>query len=209
MTANILPISDIKIEKIFQTQIDDSDADKLCLWMQDILIPWSILRLIKKQSGENVPSLTLADFDRLNDLCIKNGGLARRTDGDSENGYVNNHEKCAEAVGLFGYKKEYVKIPFNKDGTADASFAVNLLQWGSLVELRDDGHHSLTATGAYKAEGKYYLEVRDPWPKTDDTRFDCARAMTQRFTSKGWVDSRSIEYFAWFYKVGSSPKWVV
>ncbi len=209
MTQNILEISSTKINKIFQTEIDDSDADKLCLWMQDILIPWSILRLIAKAKGENLPPLTLADFNRLNDVCIANGGLKKRDAGNSVDGFVTSHEKCAEAVGLTGYIKEYVKIPRGKDGLFDCSFAVNLLQWGCLVELRDEGRHSLTATGAYKADGKFYLEVSDPWPATNDTRFDCARGVTQRFVQgKGWVDSRTIEYFGWFYKTGTNPKWV-
>lgn len=208
MTPNILQISNIKIDKIFQTEIADKNADKLCLWMQDILIPWSILRIIAKQSGKDLAPLSLADFNRLNDECIKNGGLAKLTEGDSKEGFVNNHELCANAVGLYGYQKEYVKIPTNKDGTFDSSFAFNLLQWGCLIELRDEGHHSLTATGAYKVDGKFYFEVRDPWPKTDDTRFDCARAMTQRFVNGQWIDSRSIEYFGWFFKIGVNPKWI-
>jgi len=205
-----LDVAQIKINKIFQTKIDDASADKLCLWMQNVLIAWSILRVKAKADDRDLPEpLTLADFNRLNDACIANGGLARLTDGDSKEGFVLNHEKCAEAVGLYGYKKEYVKFSRDKKGACDVSDVLNLLTWGSLVELRDEGAHSLTAVGWYKANGKYYLEVRDPWPKTDDARFDCARGVTQRFVAGRWVDSRSIEYYAWFYKVGTSPKWIL
>jgi len=208
--GDILRVAHVKINQIYQTEIDDSSADKLCLWMQNILIPWSILRVKAKQEGRTLPEpLTLADFNRLNDICIKTGALAKLTDGDSKEGFVLNHEKCAEAVGLIGYKKQYEQFTKNKKGEFDVSFVMNLLTWGSLVELRDDGKHSLTAVGWYKADGKFYLEVRDPWPKTDDARLDCSRCMTQRYVGGRWLDSRSIESFAWFYKVGTSPKWIV
>ncbi|MBS0616638.1 MAG: hypothetical protein JSR44_00505 [Spirochaetes bacterium] len=118
------------------------------------------------------------------------------------------HEKCAAAVGLVGYKKEYAAIPRDKKGAADCSQIINLLSWQTLVELRHDGHHSLTATGWYKESGKFYIAVNDPWPTTDDTRFDVSRSITQRFAKGAWIDSRPIESFAWFYKEGSNPKWI-
>lgn len=205
-----LTVANVKINEIYQTEIDDANAVKLCLWMSNILIAWSILR-IKAKAGKRdaPPPLTLADFNRLNDACIKNGALAKLTDGDSKDGFVTNHEKCAEAVGLTGYKKEYVKFTRDKKGVVDVADVINLLTWGCIVELRDEGKHSLVATGWYKAAGKFFLEVRDPWPKTNDTRFDCARGMTQRYIAGRWVDSRSIEFYGWFFKVGTSPKWVV
>ena len=201
---NRIEVADLKINKIFQTQIDDTDRDYLCVWMQSILIPWSILR----RRNRSLPPLRLEDFNRLNDACIANGGLARRDDKNSVRGYVSNHEKCAEAVGLTGYKKEYVKIPRNADNTFDCSQILALLQWETLVELRDDGRHSLTATGWYKEGGRFFAHVSDPWPKTNDERFDLDRAMTQRKVAGQWIDSRSIESFAWFYKLGTNPKWI-
>lgn len=205
-----LDVANVKINQVFQTEIDDASADKLCLWMSNVLISWSILRVLARLAGKPMPApLTLDDFNRLNDLSIKNGALAKLTDGDSKDGFVTNHEKCAEAVGLTGYKKEYVRFSKDKKGNVEVTPVLNLLSWGSIVELRDEGKHSLVATGWYKADGKFYLEVRDPWPKTNDTRFDCARGMTQRFEKGKWVDSRSIEFYGWFYRVGSSPEWVV
>ena len=205
-----LDVANVKINQVFQTEIDDADADKLCLWMSNTLIAWSILRVKARLVEKPIPApLTLDDFNRLKNVCLSNGALAKRDAANSLNGFVTNHEKCAEAVGLTGYKKEYVKFARDKKGVVDVTPVLNLLSWGSIVELRDEGKHSLVATGWYKAEGKYYLEVRDPWPKTNDTRFDCARGVTQRFEKGKWVDSRSIEFYGWFYRGGSSPKWVV
>lgn len=204
-----IDVANVKIDKIFQTEISDANADKLCLWMQDILLPWSILRTLDKQKGIERAPLTLDDFNALKKICLANGGLAKLDANNSNAGFVLSHEMCAAAVGLLGYKKEYVTWPKNKDGTFDVSQAVNLLSWGALVELRHDGHHSLTATGWYKDAGKFYFEVRDPWPYTNDERFDCARGFTQRYVSGAWADSRPIESFAWFYKIGSNPKWIL
>jgi hypothetical protein len=205
-----LTVAQVKINEVFQTEIDDDDADKLCLWMCNVLAAWSILCVKARMDKRAVPApLTLDDFNRLKNICLSNGALAKRDAKNSFNGFVTNHEKCAEAVGLLGYEKQYVKFSKDKKGVFDVGDVINLLSWGALVELRDEGAHSLIATGWYKADGKFYLEVRDPWPKTNDTRFDCARGVTQRYVKGAWVDSRTIEFYGWFFKRGTSPKWIV
>lgn len=197
---NVLKL--ITIREIYQTEIDDKWATKLCMWLCEMWMAWSVLCFIAEREGKEKPApFTLEQLNKLNDLCIEKGGLARLTDGDSDNGFVKNHEINAECVGLKGYKKIYEPI-------GDGSKVVNLVQWGIICELRDDGRHSMMAVGSYEDAGEMFLTVFDPWKKTDDRRYRCSTGMTQRKVNGKWVDSRSVESFAWYYKVGSAPRWV-
>lgn len=198
--ATKIPINEIKINKISQRDIADTAADELCMWQCEIFMGWSYGRRI----NADLPCPTLEDLNRLNDLAIAQGGLRKKDSQNSANGFVANHEiNFRLGGGPKGYVKKYEYFK-------DAGFekVVHLLQWGVLVELRDEGRHSLIANGSYVESGKAYLSVVDPWPKTDDTRMDCSRLMTQRLVGGRWVYSRSIECFAWYYKEGSNPQWV-
>lgn len=176
----------VSANDIKQTTISDKGANELCLALCDIQIAGSLQKKV----------FTLADVNRIVDAAIKNGGLASVDGKDSYHGFVQSHEKLAEAAGLTGYTKKYIKF--------DAAKIFALLQWGSLVELRDEGRHSVLATGWYKLEDKFYCTTSDPWPYTDDKRLDTARAMTQKIGLRGAiVDSRSIEYIGFYVKNGT------
>ena len=192
--------NEIKINHIWQTDIDDKAAAELCMWECEIFMGWSYGR----KSIKNLPCPDLKFLNWANDEAIKRGGLKKATDGDSVHGYVTNHEINFQiGGGPKGYTKEYEYFK-------DAGFEkiVNLIQWGALVELRDEGRHSMIANGSYLEDGKPFLSVIDPWPKSNDQRMDCTRFMTQKMINGKWVDSRSIECFAWYHKDGSNPKWV-
>lgn len=179
----------VSANDIKQTTIDDKAAAELCLFLSDVQICGSLQKKV----------FSLADINRIKMAAIKNGGLASHDGKDSYHGWVQSHEKIAEAAGLSGYTKKYIKF--------DAAKIFALLQWGSLVELRDEGHHSLLATGWYKLEDKFYCTTSDPWPYTDDKRLDTARAMTQKIGLRGAiVDSRSIEYIGFYVKNGT--EWI-
>lgn len=176
----------VSANDIKQTTIDDKGANELCLALCDIQIAGSLQKKV----------FTLADVNRIVDAAIKNGGLASVDGKDSYHGFVQSHEKLAEAAGLTGYVKKYIKF--------DAAKIFALLQWGSLVELRDEGHHSLLATGWYKQGDQFFCTTSDPWPYTDDKRLDTARAMTQKVGPGGkLIDSRSIEYIGFYVKSGT------
>lgn len=194
--GRVISMASISITRVYQTEIKDAWASKLCMWLCEMWMAWSLLR----RKDKNLAPFTREDLDRLNNACIKNGGLARLNDEDSDNGFVKNHERNAEAVGLFGYKKIYEPM--------DPAKVIALLQWGAIVELRDEGRHSMLAIGWYQEDGKTFLEMFDPWKKTNDGRLDCARNTTQRLVDGKWVDSRTVEFFAWYYKVGTNPKWI-
>ncbi len=192
----IIQMNAIAVNRVYQTEINDRWASKLCMWLCEMWMAWSLL----KRKNPDLKPFTKADLDHLNNECIAKGGLKKLTAEDSDNGFVANHEINAECVGLKGFKKIYEPI--------DAAKCVNLIQWGAIIELRDDGRHSMLAIGWYVENGKTYLNMFDPWKQTNDGRFDCARNMTQRFVNGAWADSRSVESFAWYYKVGTSPKWI-
>lgn len=176
----------ISANDIKQTTIDDKGANELCLALCDIQIAGSLLK----------KTFTLGDVNRIVKDAIKNGGLASVDGKDSYHGFVKSHEKLAEAAGLTGYVKKYIKF--------DAAKIFALLQWGSLVELRDEGKHSLLATGWYKLGDEFFCSTSDPWPFTDDKRLDTARAMTQKVGKGGkLIDSRSIEYIGFYVKTGT------
>jgi hypothetical protein len=183
----------IDMEPIRQTDIDDAANDKLCLALTNIQLCGSILIALKKR----ITPFSLAEVNAIIDKSIKNGGLKTKDGVNSDGGYVLNHEKMAEACGLPGYKKHYARL-------GDGSELLNRLQWKVAVELRDEGKHSLIACGWHVQSGKVYVDVFDPWPKTDDSRFDLARAMTQRQVNGKWVDSRSIEYIGYYNKAGTN-----
>lgn len=179
----------VSANDIKQTTINDKGANELCLALCDIQIAGSLQKKV----------FSLADVNRIVDAAIKNGGIASVDGKDSYHGFVKSHEKLAEAAGLTGYTKKYVKY--------DAAKIFALLQWGSLVELRDEGHHSLLATGWYKQGDSFYCTTSDPWPYTDDKRLDTARAMTQKVGAGGkLIDSRSIEYIGFYIKNGT--EWI-
>lgn len=182
----------VSLNDIKQTTIDDKWNTKLCLWVADTQIAGSIRRIYDK----TLSPFTLDDLNRFADECIARGGLARLDDKNSQDGFVLNHQIVAEVAGLKGYVKKYV--PF------DAAKIFALLQWKCLVELRDEGHHSLLATGWFKGDdGKFYCNTSDPWPATDDKRLDTARAMTQRLVNGKWIDSRSIEFIGYYVRRGT------
>jgi hypothetical protein len=174
----------VKLDHIFQTQIDDKANTELCLCLSDLLLAAADLKL----------SPSLADVDRWVDEGVRVGALASRDGKNSEHGFVKNHEKLAEIVGLKGVKKIYEKF--------DIGRVTALLQWEKAVELRDEGHHSLLCVSWREEGGEFYGEVLDPWPYTDDKRIDLKRGITQRLIKGEWKDSRSIEYIGYFEKVG-------
>jgi hypothetical protein len=191
-----IEMNHVALNDIKQTQIDDKGNKALCLGLTNIQIAASILRAKDK----SIAPLTLKDVDAIVDKAVANGGFADKDkDGNSDNGWVLSHEKIAEAAGLFGYTKIYEKI--NKERL----FA--LLQWGSLVELRDEGHHSLIATGWYQDEnGNFFCTVSDPWPYSNDTLLDCQRWTTLRKSGDKLVDSRTIELIGFY--VNPQTNWL-
>lgn len=184
----------VAIDDIKQTDISDAGNKELCLCLADIQIAGSILLMQKKIATP----FTLADIDRIVDAAILNGGLATADKQNSLHGYVLSHERVAEAAGLLGYVKKYELY--------DASRIFALLQWGSVVELRQEGRHSMLATGWFKADtGKVYCTVSDPWPATNDTLLDCDRAMTQRMVGEGFMkDSRRITHIGYYVRRGTN-----
>lgn len=193
----------IPVTEIFQTEIKDKWASKLCMWLCEMWMAWSIMRFISSHEYQVIiPALTKHDLNRLNNECIAKGGLKKLTAEDSDNGFVLNHEINAACVGLTGYKKLYEPI-------GDASKVINLVQWGIICELRDEGKHSMMAVGTYEETGEIFIKVFDPWKATNDRRFNCKTRMTQRRVNGVWTDSRSVESFAWYYKLGTEPKWVM
>jgi hypothetical protein len=189
MSETKTQVSHIELKDLKQTRISDKWNTKLCTALCDIQIACGIL-LSKK---ELKAPFTYDDVDRIVDDSVRNGGLATKDGVNSEHGYVANHEKIAEAAGLYGFKKYYIKLD-----AAGLSKMVALLQWGSPVELRDEGKHSLLAVGAYLENGTLFLNVSDPWPYTNDERFNTKTNMTQRLEKGAWVDSRSIEYIGYY-----------
>lgn len=187
-----MQINNIKLNHIWQTDIDDASADKLCMWLCEIFMGWSYAY----KANRAVVCPDLGKINELKNEAIARVGLAKLDNNNSKDGYVLDHEINFQ---LAGGPKGYTKIYeyFNKAGHEKV---VNLLQWGVLVELRDEGKHSLLANGSYIEEGTTYLSVVDPWPKTDDKRFNCDTYMSQRKVGDKWVDSRSIECFAWYRK---------
>jgi hypothetical protein len=184
-------VAHIELKDIKQTAISDTWKTKLCTALCNIQICCGIM--LTKGLLKN--PFSISDIDRIVDEAVKNGGLSTKDGENSDNGYVANHEKIAEAAGLPGkWKKLYPRL--DADGLANI---LALLQWGSPVELRDEGKHSLLATGSYLENGIIFLEVIDPWPYTDDKRLNTKTNMTQKKNEKGeWVDSRSIEFYGWY-----------
>ena len=190
-----IQMNDIPLEKIFQTQIDDGGKLALCVAYSTMHIANSILRAHDK----SVPKLTLDSINKIVDESVANCGLASKDGFNSDRGWVKSHEKIAEAVGLKGYTKVYEE--------ADASKIFALLQWGSMVELRHEGHHSMIATGWFKGKDeKFYCKVQDPWPYSDDCLLDTSRMVTLKKVNGKLVDSRTIELMGWFKKNGTD--WV-
>lgn len=186
-----IEMQNVKLDKVFQTEVDDSDNEKLCMWLVDVYMAWGHL----KRETPNLAPLTLAEINKIQDASIKNGGLLDRDkDGNSDDGYVANHEKVAAAAGLTGFTK--VREPYDKHKV------INLLQWQCLVEIRSSGH-SMLAHGWFMENKKPFAHVLDPWPKTDDVRLDLDRGMTLRQGKAGFVDSRKIVSFAWYRKNGT------
>lgn len=186
-------MSHVAVEDIKQNDIADADANKLCLALCDIQLAGSIL-LGQKAIAR---PFNLADINRIVDKAIANGGIASVDGINSDSGWVKSHEKIAEAAGLFGYVKKYA--PF------DPAKIFALLQWKSLVELRDEGRHSLLATSWFKGEdGIFYCRTSDPWRPTNDTLLDTSRALTLRKDRNGnLVPSRSIEYIGYYVRNGT------
>lgn len=195
-----IQMNEIKLPTLRQTDISDTAKNELCLVYSGGQMAYQLRRRNEMKKGVKLPTWTMKDVDEFIDKAIGNGGVYTEDGVNSLHGMAKNHRKIAEAAGLYGYDKEYVKY--------DSAKIMALLQWDSLVELRDEGRHSLLATGWYKEDDKFYCSTSDPWPYSDDLRLDCARAMTQKKVNGKWVDSRSIEYFAFYYKIGTDPKWI-
>lgn len=182
MLENKLQMGGVTLNDIKQTEIDDTDRNKLCLALCDLQMAAADLRLTP----------TLADINKWIDEAVANGAIASKDGKNSFNGFVNNHEKLAAIVGLNGVRKVYEKFDLFK--------ITALLQWKRAVELRDEGRHSLLAVNWYKEGDKFYASTLDPWPYTDDKRVDLERATTQRLVSGKWVDSRTIEFIGYYEK---------
>jgi len=173
----MIEMNSIKISDLKQTNLTDTGPNELCLALMDIQIA----------AGQIGKGLTIEQADAYMKEC-------RRVGAVSADDVVRNHEKIAAIVGLTGVKKIYEKYTSGR--------LTALLQWGIPVELRDEGRHSMLANRWYQDDnGKNYAQVLDPWPATDDKRFDIERAMTQRLVKGAWKDSRSIEYLGWFEKI--------
>jgi len=180
--SDTIYVKRIALNDIKQTDIDDAGKNALCMALCKIQIAGAMLGKV----------YNLDDINKIVDMCIQNGAL-RSKDGENSDGWVLRHEKVAEACGLKGVKSVYKEF--------DRHDIVNRLQWGQPIELRDEGKHSLLCVGWYKEGEKFYGEVFDPWPKTDDKRLDFERAVTQRMVKGKWVDSRTIELYSYFEKV--------
>jgi len=176
-----------KFNDIKQTLISDGGKNALCLALVN-------LQLAASEIGK---VLGLEDVNKFVKAAVKAGAL-RSTDGENSDGWImpGGHEKLAELVGLKDVEKKYIKF--------DRSDIINRLQWGKAVELRDEGKHSLLAYRWFKEGETFFADVLDPWPKTNDTRINLDRAMTQREVNGKWVDSRSIEYIGFYEKIVSS-----
>lgn len=203
-----IDIKKIELKTLRQTDIDDAGKNELCLVYSGLRVAYQLRRRLEAKKGVKLPDLDMPDIDRMIDECVANGGVKTHDKKNSWHGLAADHVKIAEAAGLFGYEKEYVKIGKNPDGSFDCSFICALLQWDSLVELRDEGRHSLLATGWYLEGTTVYCTTSDPWPYSDDLRFNTKTAMTERKVNGKWTPSRSIEFFAWYYKRGTNPKWI-
>lgn len=173
----MIQMQSIKVSDLKQTKLTDTGPNELCLALMNI----------QAAAGRIGKVLTIEQADAYMKQCRAAGAV-------SADDVVRNHEKQAEVVGLTGVKKIYEKYT---PGRLTA-----LLQWNIPVELRDEGRHSLLAFGWYQDDDKRnYASVTDPWPATDDKRFDIERGMTQRLVKGEWKDSRSIEYLGWFEKI--------
>lgn len=181
MQEKKIQVGRIGLNDIKQTQISDKGRDALCTALCNVLSAGAMQGLF----------YTLADVDRIVDECIRIGAL-RKLDEENSDGYILSHRKMAEACGLVGYRKIYRAF--------DANQLITRVVWGQPVELRDDGHHSLLANGVFEENGVAYCNVIDPWPKTNDTRLDIKRQMTQRQVDGKWRDSRSIERIGYYLK---------
>ncbi len=191
-------VNHIELKDLKQTKIHDSWNTKLCTALVNIQIGCGIL--ITK--GLIKTPFTIEKVDEIVDACVAKGALASRDGKNSDNGYVADHEKMLALCGVPGkWKKHYPKL--DADGLANM---IALLQWGAPVELRDEGKHSLLACGTFIEDGVLYLDVIDPWPDTDDKRFNTVTKMTQRLVNGVWKDSRSIEYYGWFENL--ETKWL-
>lgn len=170
-----------KFNDIKQTLISDGGKEALCLALVNF-------QLAASESGK---ILTLDDVNRLVKEAVKIGAL-RSPDGINSDGWIlpGGHEKLAELVGLKNVEKKYVKF--------SRAEVINRLQWGKPIELRDEGKHSLLAYRWFMEDKKYYADVLDPWPKTNDTRIDLDRGITLREVNGKWQASRSIEWIGFY-----------
>jgi hypothetical protein len=188
-----IPMASVPIEKMFQTEIDDAGKNELCMGFCDIEIAHSILRTYDKK----LRPPNLQQVNEFVDKAVANGGFATLDGKDSYHGFCQNHEKIAEAVGLAGYEKVFEKV--------DAGKIFALLQWGSVVEIRKEGSHSMLAVSWGKGEdGKFYCKVVDPWPYSDDCLLDTGRMVTLRKVGDQLIDSRNIGWMGWYRKKGTS-----
>lgn len=170
-----------KFNDIKQTLISDGGKDALCLALVN-------LQMAAAECGK---VLDLDDVNNLVKKAVKAGAL-RSKDGVNSDGWIlpGGHEKLAELVGLKNVEKKYVKF--------SRSEAINRLQWGKPIELRDEGKHSLLAYRWFMDGKKFFADVLDPWPKTNDTRIDLDRGVTLREVNGAWKDSRSIEWIGFY-----------
>lgn len=186
MNSPQIDMARVALNDIKQTTIDDKGNRGLCLALCSF-------QMAAAMAGKKP---TLDDINHYVDEAIRIGAIASKDGVNSADGWVADpgHGKLAEIAGLPGHKKIYERYTIGR--------LTALLQWGIPVELRDEGKHSLLAVGWYKEENSdlFYAEVLDPWPATNDKRFDMQRAMTQRAVNNKWVDSRTIEYLGWYEK---------
>ena len=177
-----------KVDLINQRVVKDAGADALCLFIANL----------QMAAAEMKMTLDMADINRLVKEAVKVGALRSSDGGKNSDGWIlpGGHEKIAALVGLKNVTKKYVKF--------DKGEIIERLQWGKPVELRDEGKHSLLAVRWFMDGKKALADVLDPWPKTNDTRLDFDRAMTQREVNGKFVDSRSIEYIGFYEKTGGA-----
>lgn len=175
-----------KVDLINQRLIKDAGADALCLAICNL----------QMAAAEMKMTLDMADINRLVKEAVKVVALRSPDGGKNSDGWIlpGGHEKIAGLVGLTGVKKKYIKF--------DKGEIITRLQWGKPIELRDEGKHSMLAVRWYMDGNKAFSDVLDPWPKTNDTRCDLDRAVTQREVNGTFVDSRSIEYIGFYEKTG-------
>lgn len=177
-----------KVDLINQRLVKDTGADALCLFIVNL----------QMAAAEMKMTLAMADINRLVKEAVKVGALRSSDGGKNSDGWIlpGGHEKIAALVGLKNVKKKYVKF--------DKGEIIARLQWGKPVELRDEGKHSMLAVRWFMDGKKALADVLDPWPKTNDTRLDFDRAMTQCEVNGKFVDSRSIEYIGFYEKTGGA-----